>query len=91
LISLTQKTKEPTQEDVQKVIGPLHVTYKPLAFLTVSRGMRFYGDISKTFKVKSTPTVVINDAKSKKTVQIVGAKDITEANILKALSDVQQN
>lgn len=89
LISLTQKTKEPTQEDVQKVISPLHVTYKPLAFLTVSRGMKFYGDIPKTFKVKSTPTVVINNAKSKKTVQFVGAKDITEANILKALSDVQ--
>lgn len=88
LHSLAAKTKEPTQEEVQKVIGPLQVTYKPLAFLAVSRGMKFYGETAKTFNVKSTPTVIINDTKSKKSVRFVGAKDINEANIVKALDQV---
>jgi thioredoxin-related protein len=90
LMALAQKTKEPSQEDVQKAISPLRVTYKPLAFLAVSRGMKFYGDVAKTFQVKSTPTVVIHNAKSKKSVLIVGSKDVAEANILKALSEVQR-
>lgn len=91
LMTLTLKTKEPTQEEVQKIISPLHVTYKPLAFLAVTRGMKFYSDVSNAFKIKSTPTVVIHDVKTKKTIQLVGSRDITQANIVKALDDVQKN
>ncbi len=89
LMTLTVKTKEPSQEDVQRVISPLKVTYKPLPFLTVSRGMKYYQDVAKGFGVKSTPTVVIRNAKSKKTAQLVGAKNITEANIARSLSEVR--
>ena len=90
LMTLTLKTKEPTQEQVQEVVAPLHVTYKPLAFLTVSKMMKFYSDIAKTFHVKSTPTVVVYEAKSKKSVRLVGVKEITEARILGALAELQK-
>jgi uncharacterized membrane protein len=90
LMTLTLKTKEPTQEQVQGVVAPLHVTYKPLAVLTVSRLMKFYSDLAKTFKVKSTPTVVVYEAKTKKSLRLVGGKEITATNVLGALADVQK-
>jgi len=90
LEALTLKSKEPGPEDVQKAITPLNVTYKPLAFLTVNKGIKFNDETAKAYGVKSTPTVVVNDAKTKKRILLVGSKDITEQNILKALDDVSQ-
>jgi protein-disulfide isomerase len=90
LMTLTLKTKEPTQEQVQGVVAPLHVTYKPLPFLTVSRLMKTYSDLAGSFKVKSTPTVIVYETKTKKSVRLVGAKEITETNVLGALDDVQR-
>ncbi len=91
LMTLTTKTKEPTAEEVQKVIAPLQITYKPLAFLSVSRGMKFYDEVVKKFKVNSTPTVIVTNAKTQKTSRFIGAKDVNEANILKALDEVSKN
>jgi len=85
LLSLTKKTKEPTPEDVQQAIAPLNITYKPLTFLAATKGMKFYDTLVKEFKVNSTPTVIVRDAKTKKIVQLVGIKEITEANIVKAV------
>jgi protein-disulfide isomerase len=88
--ALSLTSKEPGPEDVQKAIAPLGVTYKPLAFLTVTKGSKYFDETAKAFGVKSTPTVVVNDAKTKKRIQMVGSKDITEENILKALDEVSK-
>ncbi len=88
--ALSLTSKEPRPEDVQKAIAPLGVTYKPLAFLTVTKGSKYFDETAKAFGVKSTPTVIVNDTKTKKRIQMVGFKDITEQNILKALDDVSK-
>jgi thiol-disulfide isomerase/thioredoxin len=88
--ALTLKSKEPGPEEVQKAIAPLNVTYKPLAFLTVTKGLKFNDETAKAFGVKSTPTVVVHNTETKKKVQMVGSKDITEQNIMKALDDVSK-
>jgi len=90
LMGLAEKTKEPSQEDVQKAIAPLNVTYKPLSFMLVNSGIKYYDEIKKTYKVNGTPTVVVYSAKTKKTVRLLGTKEISEASILKALDDVYQ-
>ncbi len=87
LATLTLKTKEPTQEEVQKAAAPLRATYKPLSFLALNHGMKFYEAVVRTFKVNSTPTVVINNTKTRKIVKLVGVKEISEPNILKALDE----
>lgn len=87
-LSLT--LKEPGPDDVQKTIAPLGVTYKPLAFLTVTKGLKLFDETAKAFGVKSTPTVIVNDTKTKKRVQMVGSKNITEQNILRALDEVSK-
>ncbi len=88
--ALSLTSKEPQPEDVQKAIAGLGVTYKPLAFLMVTKGSRQFDETAKAFGVRSTPTVIVYDTKTKKKVQMVGSKDITEQNILKALEDVSK-
>jgi protein-disulfide isomerase len=88
LLSLTKKTKEPTPEDVQQAIAPLNITYKPLTFLAATKGMKYYDTLVKEFKVSSTPTVIVRDTKTKAIMQLVGTKEITQANIVKAVDTV---
>ncbi len=90
LVALSLKSKEPGPEDVQKAIAPLGVTYKPLSFMVVTKGLKYCDETAKAFGVKSTPTVVAANAKTKKRIQMVGTKDITEQNILKALDEVSK-
>ncbi|MCL5023415.1 MAG: thioredoxin domain-containing protein [Nitrospirae bacterium] len=90
LMTLTMKTKEPSPEQVQSVMAPLGMTYQPLAFLSVSRGMKFYDEIIRKFNVKSTPTVIVQNAKNQKAVRFVGARDVNETNILNALDQVSR-
>jgi len=88
--ALSLTSKEPSPEDVQKAIAPLGVAYKPLVFLTVTKGSKYFDETAKAFGVRSTPTAIVYDTKTKKKIRMVGSKDITEQNILKALDDVSK-
>ncbi len=90
LETLSLTSKEPGPEDVQKAITPLGVTYKPLSFMIVTKGLKYCDETAKTFGVKSTPTVVVTNTKTRKKIQMVGSKDITEQNILTALDEVSK-
>jgi hypothetical protein len=88
LLALTKRTKEPTPDDVQKAIAHLNVTYKPLSFLAVTKGIQFYDAMAKEFKVSATPTVVIRETKMMKTTKLVGIKEISAVNITKAMDEI---
>ncbi len=88
--ALSLTSKEPQPEDVQKAIAGLGVTYKPLPFLTVTKGSKQFDETVKSFGVRFTPTVIVYNTKTKRKIQMVGSKDITEQNILKALDDVSK-
>lgn len=81
LTKLTDKTKAPSPQDIQKAVAPLGVSYKPLNFSDIESGMRYFQGISKTFQVNSTPTVVIANKKKVQAKKLVGAEEITEENI----------
>jgi ABC-type Zn uptake system ZnuABC Zn-binding protein ZnuA len=90
LLGLTKKTKEPTPEDVKEAITSLNVAYKPLSFLEATKGIKFYEAVSREFKVSATPTVVMRNAKTGKSVKLVGIKEISELNLIKAADQVSQ-
>ena len=90
LLGLTKKTKEPTPEDVKGVIAPLDVVYRPLSFLEATKGMKFYEALRIEFKVSGTPTVVVRDTKTGKVAKLVGIKEISGANMMKALDQITQ-
>jgi uncharacterized membrane protein len=89
LFALAKKTHNPTYEDVKTAVAPLKVTYRQLSFLEVTQQMTAFQKLAEKFKVNSTPTMVIHNAKTNKTVTLVGNGQITRDNILKALKELE--
>lgn len=88
LFSLTKKTKEPTLGYVQEAIAALKVSYKPLSFIAVATGMKYYEMVCKELKVRGAPAVVVRDTKTKKLRALVGGRQITQANIEEAVDAI---
>lgn len=88
LHTLATKTKKPSIKQVQQAVNGLGVTYEQLDFTDIDSGRRFFEGIIKNFKVTQTPTVVIANRKKLDAKKLVGS-EITEANIMKAIKDLQ--
>lgn len=89
LFELAKVNKNPSLTDIQGVIAPLGVTYKQLSFMDVSQTMAQSQALSAEYKVTGTPTVVIVNKSSKKSKTLVGGKDITAENLLKAVKSLE--
>lgn len=89
LFAVALKTKNPSYDDINAAIAPLKVTYRQLNFLEVTQQMAHSQKLAEQFKVVSTPTMVVRNAKSGKTVTLVGNGQITPAGIMKAVKDVE--
>lgn len=89
LFELAKGNKNPSLQDVQRAVAPLGVTYKQLSFMDVSQMMAKAQGLSAEYKVTGTPTVVVVNSSSKKSKTLVGAKDITADNLLKAVKSLE--
>jgi len=89
LFAVAQKTKTPSYDDISAAIAPLKVTYKQLSFLEVTQQMANAQKLAERFRVVSTPTMVIRNARTNKTLTLVGNGQITPAGILKAVKEVE--
>jgi hypothetical protein len=89
LFAVAQKTKTPSYEDISSAIAPLGVTYKQLSFMEVTQQMGNAQKLAEQFKVVSTPTMVIRNARTNKTQTLVGNAQITPAGIMKAVKEVE--
>jgi thioredoxin-related protein len=90
LFAVARKTKNPTYEDINAAIAPLNVTYRQLSFLEVTQQMGNFQKLAEQYKVVSTPTMILRNAKTKKIVTLVGNGQITQADIMKALKEVEK-
>lgn len=89
LFVLAKKTVNPSYEDVKAAIAPLKVTYRQLSFLDVTQQMAAFQKLAEQFKVTSTPTMVIRNARNNKVRILIGDSKITQAAIAKALREVE--
>jgi protein-disulfide isomerase/uncharacterized membrane protein len=89
LFAVAQKTKNPSYDEINAAIAPLNVSYRQLSFLEVTQLMGNSQKLAEQFKVVSTPTMILRNAKTKKNVTLVGYNQITQAGIMKALKEVQ--
>jgi hypothetical protein len=89
LFSVAQKTKTPSYDDISSAIAPLGVTYKQLSFMEVTQQMGNAQKLAEQFKVVSTPTMVIRNARTNKTLTLVGSDQITPEGIKKAVKEVE--
>jgi len=88
VISLTNK--KPTQDQVQKAVAPMGVTLRSPNFMEILNGVRQFETIYKGFKVTATPTVVIDNPKTKKRKLLVGSNEITRSAIMAAIAEVRK-
>ena len=63
LFSVAKKTNNPSYDDIKAAIAPLKVTYRQLSFLEVTQQMANAQKLAEQFKVVSTPSLVIRNAK----------------------------
>jgi len=89
LFELAKTSKNPSLEDVKRVVAPLGVTYKQLSFMDVSQMMAKSQALANEHKVGGTPTIVILNSSSKKSKTLVGSRDITAENLLKAVKSLE--
>jgi thiol-disulfide isomerase/thioredoxin len=89
LFSVAQKTKNPSYEDIKFAITPLRVTYKQLSFLDVTQQMLEFQKLAEEFKVNSTPTLVIRNAKTGKARTLAGNGQITQQSIMNTVRDLE--
>jgi len=89
LFELAKGNKNPSLQDVQGAIAPLGVTYKQLSFMDVSQAMAKSQALAAEYKVTGTPTIVVVNSSSKKSKTLVGGREITGENLLKAVKSVE--
>lgn len=88
LLAIAVKTSEPTEEEVRKAALQLGVHYQPLNYADVSIGIKYFKHLANQFDVHSTPTVVIINKSTSKGKKLSGTKEITEGNILGAITEL---
>jgi protein-disulfide isomerase len=89
LFSVAQKTKNPSYDDIKAAIAPLRVTYRQLSFLEVTQQMATFQKLAEQYRVTSTPTLVIRNSRTDKLRTLVGDAQITPANILKTVKELE--
>lgn len=86
LNQLSLSNKKPKDEDISKAIAPLGVELHELPYEDVTAALRYFEELAQQYKVTSTPTVAIVNRQDKKEKKLTGAKEITEANVMKAIN-----
>ncbi|GFE60741.1 vitamin K epoxide reductase family protein [Geobacter sp. AOG2] len=90
LEELSRTTKSPTPEQVQSAVAPLGVTLRPLNFVELMNGVKLFESIFRGFGVKATPTVVVDNPKTKKRRLLVGSREISRNAIKEAIAQVER-
>jgi len=87
---LAMKTKNPTPEQVQAAINPLGVKLRQVNYSDTLYGMQANLTIYRGFDVRSTPSVVVTNTRTKKTKILVGDRQISEAAVMSAITEVEK-
>jgi hypothetical protein len=90
LDEISRKTNNPNQDQVQTAVARLGVTLRPPNFMEILNGVRQFETIYKGFKVSATPTVVIDNPKTKKRKLLVGGNEISINAIKAAIVEVEK-
>lgn len=90
LDELSRTTNNPTQEQVQSAVAPLGITLRPHNFVELMNGVKLFESIFRGFGVKATPTVVVDNPKTKKRKFLVGSREISKSAIKEAIAEVER-
>ncbi len=89
LTSLTYQTPFPSYEQVEEGAAAIGSDLQPLAYTDIMVGMQLFQGLSKRFKVRSTPTMVIVNSNSGEQETLTGGVAITQhaLRVIRELKD----
>jgi protein-disulfide isomerase len=90
LAALAKKTKTPTPEQVQAAVSPLGVTLRQMNYADILFGLQSNLTTYRGFGVKATPSVVVENTKTRKHKILVGDKQITLLAIKASLAEISK-
>jgi len=90
LDELSRTTTSPTPEQVQSAVAPLGITLRPQNFVELMNGVKLFESIFRGFGVKATPTVVVDNPKTKKRKLLIGSHEISRNAIKEAIAEVER-
>lgn len=83
------ETETPNDQQIEKAAAKINVQLKQLHYADVERGIDFFKQLSTTYDISKLPTAIIVNTVTKKQEKLSGTADVTAANILKAIDEVQ--
>lgn len=89
LEELAERNSDPTEEEVMEVIKPIGAQYKQLNYSDIALGMKYFKRLGTQFGINGTPVVVVVNNTDKRGKKLKGAKEITETNIMQAISSLR--
>lgn len=90
LSQLSLRSKAPSEAEVQAAIAPLGVKLRPLNYSDTLYGMQANLTVYRGYNVNSTPTVVVTNAKTRKSKLLVGEAQINLAAVRGAIVEVEK-
>ncbi|MFZ2948269.1 MAG: thioredoxin domain-containing protein [Desulfuromonadaceae bacterium] len=90
LAKVALKTKNPTFAEVQTAVAPLGVKIREINYADTLTGMQGNMAVYRGYNLKSTPSVVVTNTKTRRTKVLVGDKQISEAAIRGAIAEVEK-
>lgn len=86
LTKLSDETKTPTDEQVEKMAASLGTRYQQLNYADVALGIKYFKHLVKQLEVEGTPTMVIINTETKKGKRLAGKGQITESGVMNAIN-----
>ena len=90
LDELSHTTNNPAPEQVKAAVAPLGITLRSINFAELMNGVKLFESLFRGFGVKATPTVVIDNPKTKKRKLLVGSHEINRNAIKDAIAEVEK-
>lgn len=90
LSALARKTKQPTHAQVQAAVAPLGVRLPRISTSDTLFGLQSNLMVYRGHDVTMTPTVVVTNAKTKRTRLLAGKNRISEQSITTAIAEVEK-
>jgi protein-disulfide isomerase/uncharacterized membrane protein len=88
LAGLAEKTADPSRDEVQSAVAPYGVKLRDMSYADILSGLKWNENVSRTFGIRATPTVVVSNTKTGRHINLVGQNEISYEEILKAINEV---
>lgn len=88
LDELTYHENAPTDEQMEAIAKKIGVPFHEMSFREIKTAMKFYDDVTDKYDINKTPTMVIENTKTKKKAILNGTGEITVENVQKTIESL---